>query len=136
MKGSVEETGMKEAYNRLMFLRNKISVVVGGGLNRVCRDGAKRSVPNTPIDTGALRSSIHAAPVIVEGVKGEGGITADVDYAFKMHEGNYGLGPKSAAQPGTPEGGVGPRYISRVVEAHALSTWIKIWEEWCAQVLK
>ena len=46
------------------------------------------------------------------------------DYAFEMHEfqlstmtpnPKYGLGPLTAMQPSTPEGGAGGKYIERVL---------------------
>lgn len=78
-----------------------------------------RAVVNAPILKDVLRPSIEAAPVKESKGVIEGGVTiGNTAYASKMHEGFYNLGPRSSIQPGTPEGGVGRRYVSRVVDFH------------------
>ena len=80
---------------------------------------ADRSKLNAPILTGDLRRGIEPTPVVVKRAFVEGGVGIGVtDYALRMHEGFYNLGPISAAQPYTPEGGVGRKYTTRAVEFH------------------
>lgn len=75
----------------------------------------ERSKLNTPIATGALRES---ESVILTVRKGS--VTWDfhvnVPYGLKVHEEPYHLGAISKAQPGTPEGGVGNKFFSRVID--------------------
>lgn len=80
---------------------------------------SERSVENAPILKGDLRATIAPAPVTEAKGVVEGGVSiGDTNYVVKMHEGVYNLGPVSAVQPGTPEGGVGRRYVSRVMDFH------------------
>lgn len=80
---------------------------------------AERSKLNAPILSGDLRKGIKPTPVTEKRKVVEGGVGIGVtDYALRMHEGVYSLGPISAAQPPTPEGGVGRKYTKRVVDFH------------------
>lgn len=78
-----------------------------------------RAEVNAPILKGDLRATIEAAPVKESKGAIESGVSiGNTAYAAKMHEGFYNLGPRSSIQPGTPEGGVGRRYVSRVMDFH------------------
>lgn len=74
-----------------------------------------RARANAPIRTGALRKSIDVAAT-----PGNGQIAfdfmSDSDYVLQTHEEQYRLGPISAAEPTTVEGGVGNKYFTRVVD--------------------
>jgi hypothetical protein len=72
-----------------------------------------RVVVNTPIDTGALRKSL--APVY-NGMEAGIANKDNISYALRIHEEIYNLGPLSRNQPKQPEGGVGNKYITRVVD--------------------
>jgi hypothetical protein len=84
----------------------------------------KRAQLNAPIFKNVLRPGISYKPVrrnyrgawrmdlIASAVNPKNGY----DYAFYMHEGEYNLGKKSASQPPTREGGVGNKFLSRVME--------------------
>lgn len=85
----------------------------------------ERSRVNAPIDSGDLRRSISSK--VMQDSKGFLlNIRAGVSYALRMHEqldpfGPLQLGPGSRreASANTPEGGVGGKFIERVVNFHA-----------------
>ncbi len=111
----------------------------------ISADAAVRAVKNAPVRTGVLRKNIQAGKITtVRGtIKGGVGVYASGKYpkkynggksfayvALRMHRhlmphatsgGLYNLGPLSAAQPGTPEGGVGGGYIERTIVANAVA---------------
>ena len=81
---------------------------------------AKRAAANAPVDIGDLRSAIKAS-VEKHGTVVEGEIICDVPYALEMHEGDYPLGEKSVLEPGTPEGGVGRKFMERAIQHNSLA---------------
>jgi hypothetical protein len=111
----------------------------------VSQDAAARAVKNAPIRLGILRKNIKAGKVTVNRgtIKGGVGVYASGNYpkkynggksfsyvAIRMHRylmphatsgGLYNLGPLSASQPGTPEGGVGGGFIERAVLQNAVA---------------
>lgn len=136
IKIDVDIQGLDQAVRGLLKVPSITSRILGGGLRRVTQAGVKLSVPNTPILTGNLRHSIKASPVVVQGSEALGGIQTDgVDYATKMHEGFYNLGPVSGIQPLTPEGGVGRKFISRVVSTHGIKDFLTTLKEWSDECL-
>lgn len=85
----------------------------------------ERSRVNAPIDTGDLRRSINSKVLSAsDGILVN--ITVGVDYALRMHEfltpfGPLQLGPGSrreGAANNAPEGGVGGKFLERVVNFH------------------
>jgi hypothetical protein len=99
---------------------------------------AGRAHLNAPIKTGLLRSQIKYTQPVYRSGKWQSVVFTDlVRYAKVMHEAlrPYGdtemaspsggparffnLGPRSAIQPSTPEGGVGGKYISRIGFYHS-----------------
>lgn len=74
----------------------------------------ERAEVNAPILSGELREKISSETKI-EGKRVTGEILCDVPYALQVHEEEYTLGPVSEAQPATPEGGVGRKFIERVI---------------------
>jgi hypothetical protein len=87
-----------------------------------------------PIDSSDLRRSGHATvrqsatetvgEVSFSAVDNSGGNR--FNYAIKMHEGDYNLGPLSAAAPGTDGYEVGNKYLERPLrgEADKYMRWI------------
>lgn len=79
---------------------------------------AERAELNAPIKTGALRASMRPMPIYADSNGVHGGVEDLVPYAAKMHWASYNLGPKSAEQPKTIEGGVatsvGPKGLSNI----------------------
>jgi hypothetical protein len=73
---------------------------------------------NTPILTGKLRESLETIKPPVGRVASVE-IQSSVPYALRVHEEPHQLGPVSREQPMQPEGGVGHRFIVRVVDYHA-----------------
>jgi hypothetical protein len=82
----------------------------------VMAHAVKKSKLNAPILTGDLRASIkyEKARATTDGVI-TSGIGSDLPYALRWHEEEFELGPVSAQQPSTPEGGVGNKYITRAL---------------------
>jgi len=72
---------------------------------------------NTPILTGKLRESLDVK-VTRKGLRVTAVISSDRDYALLMHEVERALGPVSRKQPSQPEGGVGAKFIERVIDYH------------------
>lgn len=98
-------------------------------LDRIGTKAVERARLNAPILTGELRS------MIIHNVEWRGGdVVLEIydlaPYAIYMHEGFYNLGPVSAVQPSQPEGGVGRKYLERVMQFHA-----KTWERDLADVV-
>lgn len=73
---------------------------------------------NTPILTGRLRESLEVIRPPVSRVAAVE-IQSDVPYALRQHEEIHRLGPVSREQPSQPEGGVGSKFIVRVVDFYA-----------------
>ena len=96
----------------------------------------ERAKANAPINIGDLRSAIQN---VIDFSLGSGVISItiidDVPYALLMHEclEPYGTGPQqlgriSKAQPATIEGGVGGKYIERVIQYHS-QRYVQVLEE-------
>ena len=92
-------------------------------VEKILKHAMERARVNTPIKTGTLRAGYRTS---VKSTKRKvtGTLKNDVPYAWENHEklspaGSRQLGPLSAAQPGTPEGGVGGKFIQRVIQHHA-----------------
>lgn len=82
---------------------------------------AERATANAPILSGDLRAAMTATKPEWNGNEIFAKVIDTVPYALLQHEvltpaGHFQLGPISAQQPGTPEGGVGGWYIQRVVQ--------------------
>jgi hypothetical protein len=75
----------------------------------------ERARLNAPILEGDLRSSIQFRSPTVSGGVVVTGIGSDLPYALRWHEEDFNLGPISILQPATLEGGIGKKYITRVV---------------------
>lgn len=110
--------GRKESKESLKNLPDKMAAVTEKSLKKDLEFLATRAKLNAPIDTGALRESIRAE-VRRSRLKITGEIVADAPYALQVHEEEHQLGLKSAQQPTTEEGGVGNKFIERVVNFHA-----------------
>jgi hypothetical protein len=103
-------------------------------MNQIAEFTAERSVANAPILKGPLRADMQVLPARRVGDQIIAKVVNTTPYALKQHEdlgppnvnpeGWMNLGPVSAVQPGTPEGGVGGKYIQRVVQYH-LSRFVK-----------
>lgn len=92
-------------------------------LDRIGEHAEERVKANAPILDGDLRASIRSTGAKIHGRKIDLAIVADVPYAYKQHEeltpaGPLQLGPISSQQPGTVEGGVGGKFVERVVQYH------------------
>lgn len=113
------------------LLAEQVFEVVKRSMDAIGAHIAERAQANAPIGTrpmspapGSLRRSIRHK-VKTKGAVVEALVLASESYALRMHEeltpaGPLQLGPTSREQPSTPEGGVGGRFISRVVDFHAL----------------
>ena len=76
----------------------------------------ERSRLNAPILEGDLRSSItFRKPTLIAGGVIVSGVGSDLPYALRWHEEDFNLGPISRLQPATIEGGIGKKYITRVI---------------------
>lgn len=84
-------------------------------LDLILQHAIERIRVNTPIKTGELRKSLGYTKPVVRNARLEATIGSDLPYALRIHEEEFNLGPLSSVQPGTPEGGVGNKYIVRVV---------------------
>jgi hypothetical protein len=91
---------------------------------KIAKQWTERAEKNAPILSGDLRKGLTVVPVLDVvrlTITWEAGGTAP--YTLRMHEAVYNLGPRSKRQPGTPEGGVGRKYFSRVL-AHWEDQWL------------
>lgn len=92
--------------------------VLKDALDRIGEHAAERSKANAHILSGALRESLHSTGAKISGKVVKVSVESDLPYALRRHEEPTELGPVSAAQPGTPEGGVGVGFVRRVVQYH------------------
>lgn len=135
----VSEDGLDSMMLRLKQLSNNISRSVPAAfLSKVAAHATARAKVNAPILTGHLRLRIGATHTREARTQASAVIWSKAvdqatgfDYATFLHEFQIpsrksppgratplGLGPLTAAQPPTPEGGAGGKYIQRVVNFH------------------
>lgn len=93
----------------------------------VARPNTQPILPNHLPNVTETKSTVNSSAVSED--------DPTFDYAVYQHEnlnpaGNLQLGERSAAQPSTPEGGVGGKYIQRVVDYHG-----QMYTEWIAEAL-
>ena len=74
---------------------------------------------NTPILSADLRKDLRIQKIQARAGKASFMIVSKKSYALKVHEDTYQLGARSKEQASQPEGGVGNKYIERVVHYHA-----------------
>ena len=130
--------GLDETLKNLEGLKDRVETASTEFLTAVVQHVTERAIQNAPIKTGALRNNllgyvedtlvfsessgkVKAPKVNSNIIKGQ--VIDLMEYAVKMHEGLYGLGPISRVQGSAPEGAgvqqpVGRKYISRVVDFH------------------
>lgn len=135
----LEVTGLTEAIRFFAALPATMDIAAAKSVEKIDADAAKKAVKNAPIRTGQLRKVIKPGKVsILPGtILGGVGVFSAGNYpktynggasfyyvALRMHRylkpfatgaGYYNLGPRSASQPTTPEGGVGGNYIGRAI---------------------
>lgn len=121
-------TGLEKLLAEFTNLEDRVRQGSLFAVSQISAHGAENARLNAPIDTGFLRENITSEAKLTSENEAKGIITDEADYALRMHEQllPYGSGPQnlgrtSAEQPGTPEGGVGGKYIERVINYHALS---------------
>lgn len=125
MKLSLEVEGIDEALDSLKELDRRVIHGLAVGIRRVQRDWVTRSRLNAPILTGYLRKHLMWLPLMLHGARMECQLgSVGVHYALKMHEGLYNLGPISRIQPPTTEGGVGRKFMERVLKMHGLNAYL------------
>ena len=112
--------GAKDTTNAFRGLLTDIRKRQGEDLYQWAKDFLLERIRlNTPIKTGALRASEAVQPPEVRGNRLSLRIGSDLNYALRIHEEEFNLGPISRRQPSQPEGGVGNKYITRTVRYHA-----------------
>jgi hypothetical protein len=71
---------------------------------------------NAPIDTGEFRQSLFVeAEIKSDTIVFHFGSKLE-ERVYRLHEAQYQLGPTSAVQPNTVEGGVGNKFFTRVID--------------------
>lgn len=135
MKVSIEVHGIPELNAKFDGVLGKMQRVGRESTYEFVGHASERAAVNAPIDTGYLRQHIsyYAETFKQDKSTTTGYIT--VPYAFKMHElllpfgaGPFHRGPRSREQPATPEGGVGGKYVERVLKFHSLKYLGKLGE--------
>jgi hypothetical protein len=112
----------------------RVQLAARNGVQDSVDDLKRIAVDIAPIDSGDLRRSGHATVRQTPGeIVGEVGFRAvdnsggrQFNYAVWIHEGEYNLGPQSAAAPGTDGYDVGDKYLERPLrgEANKYMRWI------------
>lgn len=119
---SLETTGLPELTKAFGQVSRELIRALTVQFNVILDDATARSIKNTPVLDGDLRKSIRKVGPRRTSTGIEGGVEASAPHAFEVHENpeskRYGKGPVSLRQPGTEEGGVGPKYITRVTDKH------------------
>ena len=108
-------TGLDQLKGKIDDFHLALGITVHAAVQKIANHVAERAVANAPIKTGALRAAmLPVNPGLVS--RNVTALVVDtMVYALRMHEDFYNLGPISVQQPMTPEGGVGRKYIERVV---------------------
>lgn len=98
---------------------------------KIQKDALEKAIRNTPIRTGALRKSLFV-DIEINVTNGTVGFIfgSNLDYALAEHEQDHQLGPLSEKQPKTPEGGVGKKYFTRVIDR-----WADTWADWITEAV-
>lgn len=98
---------------------------------KIQKDALEKARRNAPIRTGALRKSLFV-DIDINISNGTVGFAfgSNLDYALAEHERDHQLGPISASQPKTPEGGVGKKYFTRVIDR-----WADTWADWITEAI-
>lgn len=123
MQVRIEIEGLDKAKRNTKALPRLVAAAMLAEMGGIGESFAERAALNAPILKGDLRGAISAIPA----TRGDGGTVmggaqvSGIDYAFWTHEGVYNLGPVSAQQPTTPEGGVGRKYLERVAVFNRLA---------------
>jgi hypothetical protein len=118
--------GFQQVHSTISQGPQRVRLVAAQMLWKIVQHVVERGQNNAPILSGDLRANLvgtvegssqqPTSPPSSDIIKGK--VVDTVPYAMRMHEGFYGLGPISRMQPMTPEGGVGRKYIQRVVDYH------------------
>lgn len=132
MKISISVEGDKEIKERFKQLSN-FSKEVEDVVKEEADFLVERARENAPIRTGNLRKNINYSDIDIS----KGRFTFEIGIedaslepvAMRFHEEPFQLGPISQQQPSTPEGGVGPKFISRAVEYNNQRTTTNINEK-------
>lgn len=138
----VEVEGVSETIISCEMAKVNTRRAVAAAMIRILQHAVRRSKLNAPLlkkrgDSDFLRNRIYAllngrritgqgarTDIAVDQVdEFEGKIVAESEYAIAQHEnltpaGPWQLGPVSAVQPSTIEGGVGGKFIQRVIDYH------------------
>lgn len=119
---------LKKKGRSIPKIQRDFNEALENSLERLAKNVEQRARLNASIDTGALRASINALPVDKVGEVYSVSVEATAVYAFKVHEFHepsdtalFGPGPRTQAQPGTPEGGAGGKFLERVVTKNAVA---------------
>lgn len=117
---SIKTKGLKEAQWRLIKLKSEFNTLLEELITEYVNGYLLERIRlNTPIRTGALRESIVLVKSHARGGKVKFIIESRLPYSLKIHEEEFNLGPVSQQQPPQPEGGVGNKFIERVINYHA-----------------
>lgn len=111
----------KEAEKIIPNLAPQLRRIVNEAVKAIGKNIEERAKKLAPIDEGDLRSAIKATAVEDAGGISQIMVEAEVPYALKMHEAFYTArrspeGGRQPIEPNQPEGPIGRRYISRVIE--------------------
>jgi hypothetical protein len=120
MKIAVRVKGMDTLKRWCVIIPKSVEGTAKDAQNVILDHAATRAVLNAPILEGPLRRGIRRTAVRSENGKIQSAVYVrkGIKYAMRRHEEIYNLGPVSRRQPGTVEGGVGRKYISRVFQFH------------------
>ena len=116
----IEAKGLKELRQNFQELANSVDAQIKEDLEKYLNKVLLNQIRlNTPILSGNLRESLTIQLRSLQ--KGRVGfnVISDLPYALRVHEEERRLGPVSAIQPEQPEGGVGNKFVERVVHYHA-----------------
>lgn len=122
--------GATELRQTFQAMQPQLLQLLAAGIDDITAHLAERAHANTPILKNKLRPATVQAPAKVAGSIVIGAVhvpnsdPASV-YALWIHEGSYNLGPVSALQPPTEEGGVGNKFMSRVAFYH-IGTYVQM----------
>lgn len=125
---AIKVTGVEELLVSLQQTGQRAERGVAGEIRQGAEDIKDLAVMQAPVDEGNLENAIKVevdrsgirgrvqAYVFVDGDEDAGDGKKVEDYATRIHEGVYQLGPRSQTKNAAVGGGVGRKFLERAVD--------------------
>lgn len=109
---------MNEFDDVLLRITTDIELAVEQALNECAEDLLNAAQSLAPLDEGTLMGSGSVDPAIKQNDEMEARVGFNTEYALRMHEDIYNLGPISKQKPSFDGMPVGRKYLSRPLQKY------------------